>query len=218
MNCEDPKYIAESEKKFKNAKTIKEFLHLWSKFYNNEICIPTYLDVFVGGEDNEQATYEMGRKFQQIVKSGVIPHDFQVNDPTSQKAYVSAFAPSEITSYLTEYINRYPGFVAFYQDIESKDYPRGLYVTYDPDEAQSVGSRRMGVFMGDAFTDVGSPREEAFDFIDEWLSKPVRKILNKNNYNHLAVVDTQPNAKPDRILDVIINALNDNPRLVNRYL
>ena len=64
MNCEDPKYIAESEKKFKNAKTIKEFLHLWSKFYNNEICIPTYLDVFVGGEDNEQATYEMGRKFQ----------------------------------------------------------------------------------------------------------------------------------------------------------
>ena len=37
MNCEDEKTRELSKQQFLKAKTLEEFLELWSKFYSNEI-------------------------------------------------------------------------------------------------------------------------------------------------------------------------------------
>jgi hypothetical protein len=64
----------QSRKTFLKAKTMVDFMKLWSSFYENKICIPTYFASFVGAEDNEQATHELGLKFKFILNRYLIFH------------------------------------------------------------------------------------------------------------------------------------------------
>ena len=203
--------MKESKKAFHKVKNLKQFKKLWSKFYTNEICIPTYLDNFVGGEDNPQATIEMGKKFQEIVSYGIIPDDFQTNSlKDTQKAYVDMFVPNNLANVLTSYINRYPGYVAFWQHISNDDSIKGLYVTYDPTEKDTEMSLKTNVFFGDPYSHLGYGGEGTFESIQEWLNNNAKKHINKNNFKHMVVIDTMFNEKPDRILDIILYALRDN--------
>lgn len=72
MDCTKDKDRNISKDKFNKVKKLNQFIELWSGFYDNKICIPTYMDNFVGAEDNPDATMEMGRKFQEIVSYGII--------------------------------------------------------------------------------------------------------------------------------------------------
>ena len=56
--------IEESYQTFLYCNNLEEFLSLWSSFYENKIYVPRYLSKFVGAEDNPEATFEMGEKFQ----------------------------------------------------------------------------------------------------------------------------------------------------------
>ena len=211
MDCSKEKDRNISRDKFNKVKTFQGFIDLWSKFYTNEICIPTYLDNFVGAGDNPDATIEMGKKFQEIVSYGIIPHNFQTNSlEDTQKAYVDMYVPNELASVIAEYINRYPGYVSFWQDIKDEFTLGDLVVTYDPTEEERKNSVKKGVFFGDPFSRLGYAGQDDFDFISEWLSKKAKKIINKDNFKQVTVIDTIPTAKSDRILDVILYALRDN--------
>lgn len=120
------------------------------------------------------------------------------------------FVPNELADMITEYINRYPGYVSFYQDISDNFNVQGLFVTYDPTEEESANSVKKGVFFGDPFSRLGYAGGDEFDFITEWLNKKAKKVINKKNFKQVTVVDTIPTAKSDRILDVILFALRDH--------
>lgn len=216
MNCESPEDIEKSEKLFMQARTYTQFLDLWSKFYTNEICIPTYLDNFVGGEDNPQATNEMGRKFQRIVGLGVIPIDFQTTIPGHQKGYVDALCPKDLAGPICEYINRYPGFVAFYKPIDEEI--KYLYVTYEDTEEKLKEYARMGVMLGTPYSHVGSPITEPLEFVHDWLSPDLSYVINDRNFVQLIIIDTTFTGPDDKILNVLVNALSDNSNLSGRVI
>lgn len=211
MNCGEDKDQKKSQELFSRANTVPEFLALWAKFYSNEICTPGYLDNFIGGEDNPQADDKIGAKFQTITSYGVIAHDFQTNSlEDGQKAYVTAFVPNELAGQIATYINRYPGYIALYRDIEDKFNIKGVYTTYDPeDENVKELSKRTGVLFGTPYTSLDYAGGEEFDSIREWLNKKLKKIINQKNYKIITIIDTMPREAPDRILDMIIYALTD---------
>lgn len=211
MDCKDKKVRKLSKKKFHKAKSLEQFLELWSKFYNNEICIPTYYNTFVGAGDNPDATFEVGKKFQDIVKHGIIPTNYQPNSLKDlQKGYINMFVPNELVDYLSTYINRYPGYVAFWNDIADDFVINGLVVTYDPDEKEREVSQKVGVFMGDPFSMMGYAGGDDYDFIEEWINNNVKEDFNKDTYKYFTVVDTIPTEKPNRIIDIVLIALRDN--------
>lgn len=213
MDCNNPEDYEKSEKIFQKAKTFQEFLKLWQMFYLNRICIPTYVDNFVGAEDNPQADESMARKFVDIVEYGVVPYDFQINSlADGQKAYVLAYVPKETGWLITSYINRYPGYVAFSQSISNdiNSNVENLFATYDPDEDQKDMSQRTGVLFGQPFTQLGLGAKEDMEQIREWLSRPLKKIFNSDYFERIVVLDTNPLEKSDRILNIILNAIQDN--------
>lgn len=216
MDCNNPDDIEKSEKLFRAAETYKDFLELWSRFYLNKICIPTYLDNFVGAEDNPDATLEVGSKFREIVQKGVIPVDYQPGSPEGQKAYVIMFVPSDLARVLSIYINRYPGYVSFNQDFESGSLT-DLYVTYDCSEQEEKNSVKKGVFFGEPHTHLGDPDKDALEFIREWLSHELEFFIDPYNFVSLTVIDTIPSRK-NTILDIILNALRDNSALVTKIV
>ena len=208
MDCTESKSYQISKSLFKNITSYREFLNLWSKFYQNKICIPTYLDNFYGAEDNPDINSKIISKFIRITKLGVIPIDYQNGSPESQKAYVALFAPNTIASMISEYINRYPGFVAFVQQIDSNSHPTDLYVTYDGTKKVLDNSAKKGVFLGDPFTSVGNSLNDMLEFIQEWLSPHMKTIINHNRFKTVTIIDIIPTRK-NNILDVIINSLSD---------
>jgi len=215
MNCESQEGHTKSKEIFSQAKTYSQFLDLWSKFYINEICIPTYFASFIGDNDNKYATIEMGKKFQTITKYGLIPVNFQTNSLKSgQKAYVNLYATETVSSIITEYINRYPGFVAFYQDVNGESCVNGLFVTYDPDKEQRKKTMKTGVFFGDPFSHMGTKSED-IDTIREWLTLPLLNVITNENFKEVIIIDTIPTEKSDRILDLLLNTLKDNSNVVN---
>lgn len=213
MNCQDREYQDKSKELFLRAKTYSDFLKLWSKFYINEICIPTYFSNFIGGEDNPEASKEIGDKFREIVSYGVIPTDFQTNNiKKCQKGYVVLFATEPVADAITAYINRYPGFVSFYQNVEGDNCIENLFVTYDPSKDDIKKTLKTGVFFGDPFTHLGYKPED-INFIQEWLSEPLKPIISAENFKHVNIIDTLPSEKSDRILTLLLNSLRDNRNL-----
>jgi hypothetical protein len=214
MNCEQEKYRQMSRSKFQKVRSYTEFLEIWSSFYQNRICIPTYFDTFVGAEDNPQATQEIGDKFREIVKHGVIPYDFQTNLPGIQKEYITAFVPTDLIQNLSIYINRYPGYIAFGQTLKSTDYIQDLYVTYDATDIEIKKSIQTGVFLGDPFTLIGYNGVDEFSYIQEWLDSDfVTKTFNPKHFGHITIIDTEPSAPKERVVDTLLAALKDNKNI-----
>lgn len=215
MDCGSQEGRDKSREIFLQLKTYSQFLDTWVEFYSNKMCIPTYFAGFVGGEDNRHATRKMGEKFQQITRYGLIPFSFQTNNlKDGQKAYVNLYATEKVSIIITEYINRYPGFAAFYQDVNGESCINGLYVTYDPDKEQRKKTMKTGVFFGNPFTHLGTKSDD-MDIIGEWLVPPLSTILTSDNFKEVTLFDTIPTEKSDRILDLLLNALRDNSNVVN---
>lgn len=218
MDCSEQANRDRSREIFLQARTYSEFLNLWSKFYSNEICIPAYFANFIGAEDNKHATRKIGRKFQEITNFGTIPVNFQTNSlKDGQKAYVILLATEQVTEVITEYVNRYPGFIAFYQDTSGESCVNGLYVTYDPDKEQAKKTLKTGIFFGNPFTHLGTKSNDS-DFIREWLNPILSNIIANENFKEITVIDTIPSEKSDRILDLLLNALRDNSEIVTSEL
>lgn len=214
MNCDpDTEDRKTSERTFKRIKAPSKFFDAWSKFYVNEICIPTYFGTFVGGTDNPQASFEIGHKFQQITKYGIIPYDFQVNSlEDGQKAYLNMFVPSDLARYLTLYINRYPGYVAYWQYIGDHVGTYDLAVTYQATPAEKEVTIKNGILLGEDSTWVGNAGSDDFETIQTWLTNRVKKDINVDNYRQVTIIDTLPGERQDRILDVTLTALNDKTK------
>jgi hypothetical protein len=215
MNCGSQEDHNKSQELFSQAKTYSQFLDLWMRFYINEICIPTYFANFIGAEDNKYATRKMGEKFQEITKFGLIPINFQTNSLKScQKAYVNLYTTEIVSDIITQYINRYPGFIAFYQDIRGDNCINNLYVTYDPDKDEKKRTVKTGVFFGNPFTSLGRKSED-IDFIQEWLNPDLSDVISNENLKEVIIIDTIATQKSDRVLDLLLNALRDNDQAIN---
>ena len=207
-DCTDEKDRIKSKNVFKQLKTPESFFNMWGKFYENKICTPGYNANFVGSSDNPQATFNIGKKFKEITSYKIIPHNFQTNSlEKGQKAYVNMFVPYILSRYLPRYINRYPGYVAFFQPIEGYAGPLDLFVTYDATPEEVKMTKKTGVLFGEETTAIGDDGKETFDFIQEWLNDSVKSKLGK--YMQVTVIDTIPSENQSRILDMILTALKD---------
>ena len=71
----------ESMLKFKEISTIPEFLDLWSNFYSNQVYTFGYFALYVGAEDNDEATFEIGKQFAELTRKGVLFTNGQQSDP-----------------------------------------------------------------------------------------------------------------------------------------
>src|SRR5437868_10410390 len=97
MDCEDTQTRVYFQKQFYACNTIFDFLQLWSDFYENKVCLPTYYGTFVSDKgDNPHANFALGKKFKAITLMVVIPMDSQVTIPLKQKGYIHALVPTDI--------------------------------------------------------------------------------------------------------------------------
>jgi len=212
--CDTEKERKKSEKLFKKAETVVEFMEIWSKFYLNEVCIPTYLDKFIGAEDNPEATIELGKKLEEITKRGVLAIDSQVNIPGNQKGYIYGYIPNKMADLVITNLNRYSGIVAFYSDIrdfrkENINVNEGLFVTYDAlseEIEKSVVNKKM---LGKPYTTLGSSEVESLKFIREWLNDKLSKKIKAKNYKFFTVISPCFDSPPELVFDKLLEVLRN---------
>lgn len=209
--CDNEKNMENSKRQFLKAETVVEFMELWSRFYENGICIPTYLSTFLEGDDkNEFATKELGLKLKEIARRGFLAIDSQITIPGEQKGYIIGYVPEKMAILLAEELNRYSGIVAFYNDIKdfSEDVSAGLYVTYDRQEGEiiDVNSRKM---PGSPFTSVGNTDSDSFEMIREWMSKPVKKKMTASRYKYFILISPCHDSPAHFVFDTLLAVLRE---------
>ena len=205
--CDNEKDMENSKRQFLKAESVVEFMELWSRFYENGICIPTYLSTFLEGDDkNEFATKELGLKLKEIARRGFLAIDSQITIPGEQKGYIIGYVPEKMAILLAEELNRYSGIVAFYNDIKdfSEDVSAGLYVTYDSEKIAE--GRRMS---GNPFTSVGNTDSQSFDMIREWMSKPVKKKMTVTRYKYFVVISPCHDSPSHLVFDTLLAVLRE---------
>jgi hypothetical protein len=208
--CDNDEDMKKSKLEFGKAETVVEFMELWSRFYENRICIPTYYSTFIDGSDkNEFATKELGMKLKEIARRGFLAIDSQITIPGEQKGYIVGYVSEKMADLLVKKLNRYSGIVAFYSDIKDfqEDVGVGLYVTYDQDEEEikeAVIQKRM---FGEPFTHVGNPDPDSFQMIREWMSKPVRNKMRADRYKYLIIVSPCHDSPPHLVFDKLLEVL-----------
>lgn len=211
MDCENQRDIEKSRKIFRDAKNVKQFLQVWSSFYENVVCIPTYLSTFVSDKedhDNIHATLKLGEKLKEITMAGIIPFDSQVTIPGEQKGYMLAYVPLNMAEKLTVELNRYSGIVAYYTiNSEKLHDAEGLYVTYDGTDKEFKQGAKIGKLLGEPMTNIGKSDFTTLESIREWMSKPVRKIISHKNYAFLCVIAPDFYASSEFIFDCILNVV-----------
>ena len=205
--CDTAREREISKKIFQSAKTVVDFMNIWSKFYENKICIPTYYSKFVGAEDSD-ASVELGLKLKEIAQRGVLGIDSQVGEPGQQKQYIIGFMPTKMANMVIEELNRYSGIVAFYSDIKEEVTTNGLFVTYDPESDEDIikGSEEKKM-LGDPFSIISGPDEDSFESIRKWMSDKVKKKINKKTYSHFAIIAPCFTAPPEYIFDKLLEVL-----------
>lgn len=208
--CDNISDMEKSKAVFLKCKTVVEFMETWSKFYENEICIPTYLSKFVGAEDNPQATYSLGKKLKEIARRGFLATNSQVNIAGNQKSYMVGYIPNKMAGLLARELNRYSGIVAFYNDIEdydiSKNIHSGLYVTYDALDDEISESAKNKKMTGEPFSVIPA-NDDSLDDIREWMSKEVKKKINKNTYKYFVCISACFDAEPEYLFDKVLEVL-----------
>ena len=213
MDCENKIDIEKSRKLFKKANTVLKFLEVWSSFYENEVCIPTYLSTFIStGEDhdNPQANLKLGEKLKQITLAGIIPFDSQVTISGEQKGYMLAYVPKSIADTLTEELNRYSGIVAYYTTLDTKEGgAQGLFATYDGTKEEGKEGAKLGKLFGNPMTNIGSTDFGTLESIREWMSKPVKKFINSKNYVFLCVIAPDFSRNAEFVFDCVLNVVKE---------
>ena len=202
-----------SENTFKQSQTLEQFLTLWGSFYLNQICIPTYSGTFVGTEDNEAATFEMGGKFIEMIRYGLVPIDSEITennlrykygyrflalgiDPSTiddvQWGYVMAFVPKNILIRLSNLLNTYDNIESIYIELDT-----GI-------------NNLQQIFLSNNTLDYFMDQETAIDSMDmirTWLNESVKRSFNIQNYGFISVWNTLATSPADYVFDTIIHAL-----------
>lgn len=196
-----------SKQIFLKANTVMEFMNVWSKFYENKICIPTYFSKFVGAEDNPEATAGLGRKLKEIAQRGILAIDSQVGVPGNQKQYITGFLPTKLAEIIIPEINRYSSIVGFYGPIIDTETTSGLYVTYDalPEDIEKGAAKKK--MLGDPFSSIRGADVDSFETIREWMSPSVRAKINKKRYSHFLIMSPCFGADPEYIFDALLEVL-----------
>jgi hypothetical protein len=212
--CDDMDTREQSRKTFLEAKTMVDFMKLWSSFYENKICIPTYFASFIGGEDNEQATHELGLKFKEITRRGFLAVDSQLTIPGNQKGYIVGYLPNKMAELVTTELNRYSGIIAFSSDLkdyrkDNIDVAENFYITYDAIDETIVESAKIGKMLGEPFTNVGSVDLYPFELIREWMSKPLQKKFIPNKYKYITIVAPCFDSPAEYIFDKLLEVLRN---------
>lgn len=196
-----------SRKLFLRAKTWRQLVQLWVKFYSNEICLPTYYASWIGGTDNPLATFDIGKRYANIsLKSGLIFSDGQQGSLLyQQREYLSGFTISSyepVIHKICEEMNRISGMIAFYwtedyypnidyskelEDIEELDNEiRGLYVTYD-----EIGSLDRTSWIGEPMTSALNESPGVRSLLNySWLNKSLRNELKEEGFIGFEFIDT----------------------------
>ena len=207
--CDNDEDMERSRVQFLRAESVVEFMELWSRFYENGICIPTYLSTFLEGSDrNEFATRELGLKLKDIARRGFLATDSQITIPGEQKGYITGYVPEKMAQILAEELNRYSGIVSFYNDIKEfeESVSAGLYVTYDtPDIPESA--RRKKKMLGEPFTSVGNTDPDSFEMIREWMSESVKKKMTAPRYKYFVIVSPCHDSPPHLVFDKLLEVL-----------
>ena len=195
--------IEESYKRFLGCNNLEEFLSMWSLFYENKMYVPGYVSKFVGAADNPEATFEMGKKFQEITRLGVICTGSQVTISSRQKGFITAFIPSKIRQKLVENLNRYNNIVAFTSKIFYDQNPYeghdSIYITYDED---GKGYSRVHAGHGGDYC--------SYSFIRKYLNNAMCKIFNSENYCLLTIINPSYESSPEDCIDVLLDCLKEN--------
>lgn len=203
--------ISISENKFKQAQTFEQFLTLWISFYLNQICIPTYPDTFTGSEDNDYYTFEMGHKFIEMIRYGLIPIDYEITDNNLrskyrdqylelginpnivddvQWGYVIAFVPKNILMKLSNSLNTYDNIISIYIELDTGN-----------NNLQQVSNNEINFAIDQEMA------IEDMNRIREWLNESVKSIFNVQNYGFIGVWNTLATSPSEYVFNMIIRAL-----------
>lgn len=180
--CDTENEMKTSRKIFETAKTVVDFMDLWSKFYENKICIPTYYSKFIEAGDNPEASKELGLKFKEITRRGVLSVDSQVGIPGNQKQYIVGYISPNLAEVIIPELNRYSGIVAFSSPIVDIQTTKGLFVTYDVDDKETIEGAKNKKMLGEPFTILSGPDLDSWETIRTWMSNPVKKKTKKYEY------------------------------------
>jgi len=205
--CDTDAEFEISKKIFRSAQTVVDFMDTWSKFYENKICIPTYYSKFIEAEDNPEATKELGLKFKEIARRGVLAIDSQVGIPGNQKQYIVGFISPRLADIVIPEMNRYSSIVAFYSPIKDIDTTEGLYVTYDVDETERKKGAENKKMLGDPYTVLRGSDVDSWKSIRDWMSKPVKK--KTKDYVYFTITSPCFGMHSEYIFDKLLEVLRE---------
>lgn len=206
LDCDDidGEDVQKSKLLFENATSWEEFLDIWSKFYVNEVCIPTYMSKFIGGPDNDQADLKTGLLFQKITKNGFLPIESQATIPGSQKEYVEGFVRKYEAPHLVNELNRFENIVAWWNEIDASSSLQGLCVTYDSSLKPDKNTKTM---IGNPFSFIGrSNAFPVFEDVRSWMYDDLKYQFTIQDFVHVVVINTSFHEKSNYALNCILKA------------
>lgn len=207
LDCGSKEDRRASQQKFFECNTFEEFLLTWSKFYLNEVCIPTYYDVFTEAEDNPQANAELAQLFVDITLMDCIVTNSQVSIRNRQKAYVECFVPNDISQLLYVELNRYEGISAILNNSlgDDDDDDDGLnlpYVTYN-----NWNEEKGEIMGGVAYTRLSTDRSD-LRIIRGWLNPGMRKRMSLTYLDKIIILDANTTSEAFKLVNILKECLN----------
>ncbi len=204
LDCGSEEDRRASKEKFFECTTDEEFFLTWSRFYLNEVCIPTYYDVFTGAEDNPQANAELAQLFVDITLMQCIVTNSQVSIRNRQKAYINCYVPDDISRPLYVELNRYEGISAILNNSLADEADDGLqlpYVTYN-----NWNDESGEIMKGSAYTHLATGALE-LGSIREWLNPRMRKRISPAYFDEIVILDANTTSEELKLVRVLNECL-----------
>ena len=107
---------------------------------------------------------------------------------------------------LAEECNRYSDIVAYYNYLKEEG-GQSLYVTYDVLEPEIKQGAKEGKMLGEPYTQVGLVDGGSLKDIQEWMSEPVKRVINRDNYVYFVIINPSFSSPPEYVFDVLLKVL-----------
>lgn len=199
QNCRDANERKASKARFAQVKTWQELIQLWVQFYEDKVCLPTYLATWTQRNDvgmskytqDIEAALSIGQQLAHIsLCTRILFNDGQAGTP-QQRAYLCGFTTKTnlpMVRALTAFVNRQSGFVmTWWHDSNPKDAPKNrlneLFVTYDGEN----GFTRLPN-TNDAIAFLLDPRRKY-----SWISREFQLHLKSKGMIGLFIMDANYN-------------------------